>query len=221
MHRAVVALAGSAATAPLGVLLALWSARRSLFKIAFVGFLAMSAITLLTTLVLSAAPSLILAVYRTTGIVIGAAVTTWFEGQDPTRSRNRLARLVPLAILPYGLAVFFVNDLLTPHWRTVPQALAALNPFGLLPFYHHYIVSKAQAATSVAVHLLTFAPIGVMVALRRGGGRGEVWMAGILAALMSFARATGGPSRDRRHQRGILSGRRLWLHCSQWIVHLV
>src|SRR5262249_58405509 len=74
-----------------------------------------------------------------------------------------------------------------PHWRTVHQALAALNLFGLLPFYHHYIVSKAHAATSVAVHLLTFAPIGVMVALRRGAGRAEVLMAGILAALLSFA----------------------------------
>jgi len=187
MHRAVWILAGSAATAPLGVFLALRSTRRSLFKIAIVGFLAMSAITLVTMLVLSAAPSLISVVYRSAGVVIGAAVTTWFEEQGSTRWRNRLARLVPLAILPYVLAVFFVNDLLTPHWRTVPQALAALNPFGLLPFYHHYIVSKAHAATSVAVHLLTFAPIGVMVALRRGAGRAEVLMAGILAALLSFA----------------------------------
>ena len=40
---------------------------------------------------------------------------------------------------------------------------------------------------SVAGHLLMFAPIGVMVALRRGGGRAEVWTAAVLAGLFSFA----------------------------------
>jgi len=94
---------------------------------------------------------------------------TWAERQDPVRWRNLLARLVPLMIPPYLLAVAFVNDLLSPQWRRMSEALTAFDEFGLLPFYHHYIVSKAQAAESVAVHLLTFAPIGVMVTLRRGG----------------------------------------------------
>jgi VanZ family protein len=185
--RVVVVLAGTAATVPLGVLLALKSRRRSLFRIAVTGFVMMSAVMVLTMLVLSAFPSLMAVLYRTVGIVIGAAMLSWLEGQDPARWRHLLARLVPVMILPYVLAVAFVNDLLSPHWRTLPEALAAFDKFGLLPFYHHYIVSKEHAAESVAAHLLTFAPIGVMVTLRRGGGRAEVWTAAILAVLLSFA----------------------------------
>jgi VanZ family protein len=186
-QRALVVLADTASTVPLGVMLALSSRRRSLFRIAVAGFVMMSVVTVLTMLVLTATPSLIAALYRTVGIVIGAAMLMWFEGQDPVRWRNLLTRLVPLMILPYVLAVAFVNDLLSPHWRSLPEALEALDRSGLLPFYHHYIVSKAHAAESVIVHLLTFAPIGVMVALRRGSGRAEVWTAAILAALLSVA----------------------------------
>jgi glycopeptide antibiotics resistance protein len=185
--RVLIVLAGTAATVPLGVMLALMSRRRSLFRITVAGFVMICVVTVLTMFVLTATPSLMAVFYRTVGIVIGAAMLMWFEGQDPVRWRNQLTRLVPLMILPYVLAVAFVNDLLSPHWRTVPEALAALDKFGLLPFYHHYIVSKAHAAESVAVHLLIFAPIGVMVALRRGSGPAEVWTAAILAALLSLA----------------------------------
>ena len=62
-----------------------------------------------------------------------------------------LARIVPLMILPYLVAVAFVNGLLSPQWRTLPEDLAALDEFGLLPFYHHYIVSKAHAAEIAAI----------------------------------------------------------------------
>jgi glycopeptide antibiotics resistance protein len=182
-----VVLADTAATVPLGVLLALRSRRNSLFRIAVAGFLIMAAVTLLTMFMLSAAPSLIAILYRTAGIVGGASLAMWLEGKDPTRCRNLLARLVPLAILSYVLAVVLVNDLLSPHWRTMPEALAALEPFSLLPFYHHYIVPKAHAAASVAMHLLMFAPIGVMVALRRGGWRAETWSAAVLAGFFSLA----------------------------------
>ena len=156
-------------------------------KIAMVGFVAMSIVTVLTMLVLSASPSLVAVFYRTAGIIAGAATVMWREGKDPRRWRDRLARLVPVMILPYLVSVLFVSDLLTPHWRTMPEALAALDEFGLLPFYHHYIVSKAHAVESVAVHVLIFAPIGVMIALRRGSGRIAVWTAAIIAALFSLA----------------------------------
>jgi VanZ family protein len=184
--RAVVVLMGTAATIPIGVLLAMKSRRRSLFGIAVTGFVLMSAVTVLTMLVLTATPSLIAIVYRTIGIVIGAALLISLEGRDPVRWHNSLRRLVPLLIPPYLLAVAFVYDLLSPHWRSPPEAFAAFDVYGLLPFYHFYIVSKAHAAESFAAHVVTFAPIGVMVALRRGEGRAAVWTAGILAGLLSF-----------------------------------
>lgn len=185
--RVLVVLADTAATAPLGVLLALRSRRRSLFRIAVAGFATMSAVTGLTMLLLSAAPSLMAIFYRTAGIVVGAAMVMWFEGQDLAWWRSRLARLVPLMIPPYVLAVLFVNGLLSLHWRTVSQALAAFDELGLLPFYYHYIVSKAHAAESVVAHLLMFAPIGMMIALRHGSGRGQVRTAAMIAASFSLA----------------------------------
>ena len=184
--RVAVVLADTIATLPVGVMLVLMVRRRSLFRIAIAGFVMMSVVTLLTMLVLTATPSLVAVLYRTLGIVIGAALLMRVEGQDPERWRSSLAWLVPLMILPYLLAVAFVYGLVSTHWRTAPEALAAFDTFGLLPFYHHYIVSKAHAAESVAVHVLTFAPIGVMVALRRGGRRAEVWTAAVLAGLLSF-----------------------------------
>ena len=147
----------------------------------------MSVVTILTMLVLSASPSLAAVFYRTVGIIVGAAIVMGFEAQDPRRWHSRLARLVPVMILPYVVSVLFVKDLLSPHWRTMQEALAAFDEFSLLPFYHHYIVSKAHAAESVVAHLLMFAPIGVMIALRRGSGRIAVWSAAIIAALFSLA----------------------------------
>jgi hypothetical protein len=147
----------------------------------------MSVVTVLTMLVLRAFPSIVTVFYRTASIIAGAIIVMWFEGQDPRQWRARLAWLVPVMILPYLVSVLFVSDLLTPHWRTIPQALAALDEFGLLPLYHHYIVSKAHAAESVVVHVLIFAPVGVMIALRRGGGRMAEWTAAIIAGLLSLA----------------------------------
>ena len=185
--RAVVVLMGTAATIPIGVLLALANRRRSLFGVAVTGFLLMSAVTVLTMLVLTATPSLIAIVYRTIGIVIGAALLMSLEGRDPARWHSSLRRLVPLMIPLYLVVVAYVYDLLSPHWRSAPEAFAAFDIYGLLPFYHYYIVSKAHAAESLAAHALTFAPIGVMVALRRGEGRSAAWTAGILAGLLSSA----------------------------------
>jgi hypothetical protein len=82
-RRVLVVMADAAATIPLGVLLALRSRRRSLVKIAGIGFVAMSIVTVLTMLVLSASPSLVAVFYRTAGIIAGAAIVMWCEGQDP------------------------------------------------------------------------------------------------------------------------------------------
>lgn len=184
--RAAFTLADVTATVPLGVLLMLSSRQRSLHRVVAAGFAIVSVVMLLTMLMLSGAPSLVVILYRTAGVLIGAALVIRFEGEDPARWHNLLARLVPLAVLPYGFAVVFVADLLSPHWRPVQQGLAALEPFTLLPFYHHYIVPKAHAAESIAGNLLIFAPIGVMIALRRGGGRAAVGLAAIVAAVFAL-----------------------------------
>jgi hypothetical protein len=184
--RLILVLAATGAAIPVGALLTLTNRAMSLLGIAAAGLLMMSAVGAISLLLLDATPSLAEIGYRTAGVVIGAVLTRWLEGQDPASWRNLLARLVTWLILPYGLAVLFVNGLLSPHWRTATQARAAFDSLDLLPFYHDYIVSKAHAAQSIAVELATFAPIGMMVALRSGGGA-RVWAAALAASLFSLA----------------------------------
>jgi hypothetical protein len=152
-----------------------------MLNIAVGGFAMMSAVTVLSLFVLSATPSVLTVVYRTAGIVIGGAAARWLDGEDPGRWHDRLARAVPLMILPYAVAAIFVNKLLSPQWRTLQQALAVFDQRTLLPFYSHYMVSKAHAVQSVAVQFLMFAPIGVMAVLRRGNAPSPIWTAAILA----------------------------------------
>jgi VanZ family protein len=185
--RVIMVLMATAATIPVGSFLTLASRSRSLLRIAVIGCLIMSGVAAVSLLLVDATPSLAAIGYRTVGVVIGGILVKQFEGQDPARWRNLLAALVPWLVPLYVLGLVFVNGLLTPHWRDPAEALAAFNDLGLLPFYHHYIVSKAHAAQSVAVELVCFAPIGVMVALRRGGGRASVWGAAVAAFLFSLA----------------------------------
>ncbi len=185
--RLILVLAATAATIPVGSLLALTNRAMSLLGIAAAGLLMMSGVAAISLLLLDAAPSLAEIGYRTAGVVIGAVLARWLEGQDPASWRNLLARLAPWLILPYVLAVLFVDGLLSPGWRTATQARAAFDSLDLLPFYNDYIASKAHAAQSIVVEFATFAPIGVMVALRSGDGGAGVWAAALAASLFSVA----------------------------------
>jgi hypothetical protein len=177
----------AAATVPFGVLLAVARRSLSVARIALAGFLMISAATTMSMLLLDSTPSLAGLACRTGGIAIGGALARRLAAADAGRWRPRLARLVPWLTAPYLIAVLYAKNLLSSHWRTLPEALAAFDSHGLLPFYHHYIVTKAHAARSVAFELICFGPIGVMAALRRSGGRGTLWLAASLAFLLSFA----------------------------------
>ncbi len=184
--RLILPLAYAAAAIPVGVLLALARRAWSLGRIALAGFLLMSAATAISALLLDATPSFAGLAFRTAGIVVGGVLARGLAGSDPGRWRTRLARLVPWLVVPYVIAVLYLKNLLTRDWRTVSEALAAFDPLGLLPFYHHYIVTKAHAAQSIVAELICFGPIGLMIALRRGSGRGSLWLAGAVAFLFSL-----------------------------------
>ncbi len=134
-------------------------------------------------MILSAKPSLFTLPMRLLGMSAGAwalAVLT------PTRFlalQSLIRRAVPFAILPYLLLLVAVNGLLSPGWRTIDEALGAVDARFYLPLWTHYIVTKAQAAKSVAVHLVMFAPIGAML----WGGRSRI-SAGrqVVALLIGF-----------------------------------
>jgi VanZ family protein len=185
--RLILPLVETAATVPIGVWLALARRDWPLSRIALTGILMMSAATVASMLLLDTTPSIAGLTFRATGIVIGAVLTRRLAGSDPSKWRDRLARLVRWLIAPYVIAVLYVKNLLALDWQTMPKALAGFDPVGLLPFYHHYIVSKEHAAASVAFELTLYGPIGVMIALRRGSGRVSIWLAALTALAFSFA----------------------------------
>ena len=186
--RPLLPLADAAAAMPIGVLLALMRPAWPVGRLALAGLLLISAATAASLPLLDATPSLAGLAFRAAGIVAGAVLARRLARGEPGGLRDRLSGLVPWLALPYVIAVLYVKGLLSPGWRTMPEALAAFDPLGLLPFYHDYIVTKAHAAQSVAFELICFAPVGVMIALQAGrGGRASVWLAAGTALVFSFA----------------------------------
>jgi hypothetical protein len=140
-----------------------------------------------TLFVLSARASILTYGLRLLGVVGGAMLLRWLAGQDLRRARYWLGRALPVLAPLYLLLLVYANGLLTHAWMTPEQALANLNPRGLLPLWQDYIVSKDQALKSEVVHVAMYAPIGVMIWLRRGGDRRTALVAAILAGLASLA----------------------------------
>jgi hypothetical protein len=184
--RLVLLLASVATTAPLGMLIVLRSPKITLWRAATVGFVAMTGVCAATIFVISGTPTFITVVIRTIGIVAGAAIMQRWKPGNLAGWRAVASRRMPLLVPAYILAVLFVNDLLALRWRGVDDALAALDWRGMAPFWHYYMVSKTHGIASFVVHAAMFAPIGIMVWLRRGDGRMAMW----LAMGLAFAFAT-------------------------------
>jgi hypothetical protein len=177
-------------TVPVGLLIGLhW--RRRVPAAAAAGFAAMAAVCLMQIPILSAVPSVPALLCHTLGIVLGAAAVGSIQQLTLIRWRLTLARAVPGLALAYVLLALAAKGLFTLDWRTPAQAWAALDPRGLMPFWNDYIVSKSHAAVATAAHVVLFAPIGVMVWLRRGVRPGAGWLAAILAVILSFVTEAG------------------------------
>ena len=184
--RFILVLANTAETLPIGMMLALGKRNVSLTRVAVTGLILMSAVAVATMFVMSATPYLVSIIFRTIGIVIGAAIVMQSRHVCYERLRLFLAQLVPIVFMPYVLSVLFINGLLSGHWLTLSEASAALDYRGLLPLWHYYIVSKAHAMASLGVHLVTFVPIGVMISLRDDNRTRRAPLAAIIAFIFSF-----------------------------------
>ena len=184
-------LISTLAAAPIGMLLALLAPGRSVVALTLRGLALMVAVAAAEAAMLSATPYLVAIGYRTLGIALGVIGLRWLRTRDPHRLLALLARLAAWLVLPYLAAVLFVNGLLTPGWRTVPEAMAALDRRGLLPFWHWYIVAKERTAQSLVAHLITFAPIGTLIWLRRGASRGGPCLAAKVLAKSAALAADG------------------------------
>jgi O-antigen ligase len=185
--RALFLVLGTVETVPLGLLITLSGQRRSIVGVTTIGLVAMSTISLLQLAVASATPSGLSILYHTLGIVSGAVIGMSMRSLDLVRWRLNLARAVPALAPLYLLVLLVANEVAAATWRTSAQAWQALDTRGLLPFWHDYIVSKSHALQSVIAHAVMYAPIGIMIWLRRGGRPGGQALAAVIAAPLAFA----------------------------------
>lgn len=191
--RVGVVIMAAAAFIPVGMLLVFVKTdtnqvRRKPWPATALGLALTTGVFLLSTLVMGATPTLASIPLRTCGIVMGVVALRWLVRQDMTRLRLRLRGLVPWMVAPYLLALLQVNQVLSLHWQTPHDAIAAAYPLGILPLFDYYIVSKAAAAKNIVGHVLLYLPIGVALWLRDGspdraqwGGRAFFW-----AAVLAF-----------------------------------
>jgi VanZ family protein len=193
--RVPLLMVAAAAFVPVGVMLTFVRAggrhvRRSILSVTAIGLALTTGVFLLSMLVLSASPAMASILYRTGGIVGGAAIIGWLSRQDPGRLREALRRSIPWLILPYLATLLLVNRLLSTHWLSLHDAIAQAYPLGVLPLFDYYIVSKAAAAKNIVGHGLMYLPIGVAVWLRDAthpGGR-PFLLAAAISACVELAR---------------------------------
>lgn len=190
--RAMLITAGTAVFIPVGMLFTITRhgsgmVGRSISAATMRGFLLVVVVFGLSTLLISGAPSLASVGYRSVGVAIGAGLMHGLARQDLARLRHRLARLVPLLVVPYLLALLAANRLFSVHWLSPAEAIRDAYPLGLIPLFDYYIVSKAAAAANIAAHLAMYAPIGVMAWLRfRSAAAAPI--AVVLALIIELAR---------------------------------
>ena len=186
----VLVAATAIAAMPLGMRLTLPADRGeppSLTRIAITGAVLLAILFGATLFILSARVSVATFGLRLLGVVGGAMLLRWLAARDPRWLRYRAGRMLPFLVPIYLLLLVYANGLLTRGWVTPDQALAGLDPRGLLPLWHDYIVSKAHALQSDVVHVAMYAPIGVMIWLRRGGTWRTAFVAAVMAGLLSLA----------------------------------
>ena len=184
--RLALVAANFLAAVPLGLLLALKFKNRSMAWYLGISVILMALITGLKIFVISATPYLAAIAYTSAGMVVGASLVQRTGPQAIRTARAALLQALPVLIPLYVVAVLDVNGLLSRHWRTLQEALVSLDPRSLLPFWNWYIVSKAQAVESQAVHAIMFLPIGIMLSLKGGATQRDVWIAASLAFLFAL-----------------------------------
>jgi VanZ family protein len=185
----VLLVATAIAAVPLGMRLCLPAECRqppSLARIATIGATLLAILFGATLFILSAKVSVATFGLRLLGVVGGAMLLRWLAVHDPRRVRYQVGRALPVLLPLYLLLLVYANGLLTHAWVTPDQALEGLDPRGLLPLWHDYIVSKSHALQSDVVHVAMYAPIGAMIWLRRGGTRRTALVAGAMAGLLSL-----------------------------------
>lgn len=187
LMRLLLLLAGIVAAAPIGMFLAVRGRKRSTGRLLWRGFWLMVLVTVVSMFVLTATTYLLAIAYRTLGVYLGIRFIAKIHGKDLRKRHYYFSRYVPIAVAVYVVFIAWVSGLFTSEWQSLDVAWATLEPRQLLPFWNFYIVSKAWASESVVAHIVMYAPIGVMVWLRRGfWTRGGTFSATLAFGLSMF-----------------------------------
>jgi VanZ family protein len=191
-YQLLLIIADTLTTIPVGMYLAVVGRERSVRGLVLRAFGLMVLIFLGQIFVLGSEPFLVALIYRTAGAVTGVLLIQRIKGKDLRKRHYYYSRFLPFIFPVYLLLLMFVSGVLSNHWVTLDEAMNALRPPQFLPFWNFYIVSKAHAAQSLVVEAFMFAPIGVMVWLRRGfwssGVKFSAFLAFTLSLLMELGR---------------------------------
>lgn len=191
-YKLLLVAADTLTAVPLGMYLAVRGRQRTVRRLVWRAIGAVVLIFIAELFVLGSEPFLVSLVYRSAGAVIGVLFIQKIKGKDLRKRHYYFSRFLPAAIPIYLVLVMFVSGVLSSRWWSLDEATNALEPRQFLPFWNFYIVSKAHAAQSLVVTAMVYAPIGVMVWLRRGfwssGTTFSASLAFSLSLLMEVAR---------------------------------
>ena len=181
---------GGLAFAPVGVAAALLlsrdGARASWADIFAVCVVVVAIAWLGSLLILSANPSIVTLPVRLAGAMAGAWLVREITPPHLVWLRGAIGWKVWWPV--YLLLFLAANDLLTRNLQSLEAAWQATYPLLFLPLWTFYIVSKAQAIKSLAVHLLMYAPVGVLLWANLGERevtRGRMVAAALLAVSLA------------------------------------
>jgi VanZ family protein len=191
-YQLLLVVADTASAIPVGMYLAVRGRQRTTRRLVIRAFGVMFLIFIAQLFVMGAEPLLLALVYRTAGAVVGVLFMQKIKGKDLRKRHYYFSRYLPFAVPVYLILVMFVSGLLTSQWSAFDEAGSNLETRQFLPFWNFYIVSKAHATQSLVVGAFIYAPIGVMVWLRRGfwssGAKFSAFLAFGLSLLMELGR---------------------------------
>ncbi|MCG5501867.1 VanZ family protein [Ectothiorhodospira lacustris] len=136
------------------------------------------------------------ALSRALGVVLGIGLFVWRGHFSPDRLRHWARPVVMLSLIPY-LALMVLLNLGGKGFVLEAGAVSEkLESMRFLPFWYHYVVPEAAAIGSVLLHLVMYAPVGIMMWLWRWGPRGVTplggpWVAVALAMTLAVVMESG------------------------------
>jgi len=182
-YQLLLVIADTLTAIPLGMYLAVRGRQRTTRRLVWRSIGVVFLVFVAQLFILGTEPFLVSLIYRSAGAIMGVLFIQRIKGKDLRKRHYYFSRFVPATIPIYLLLVMFVSGVFSSQWWTLDEATNALEPRQLLPFWNFYIVSKAHAAQSLVVTSILYAPIGVMVWLRRG-----FWSSGTtFSAFLAFS----------------------------------